>query len=287
MALETTTTTTMENGNVWPYAYGGWGGNHGGYNHDYGTEFCSLEKSIGDAKAQVLMQLGSAEARVSDAVMGGQAGILREVGTLSGAILGKLGSVECSVNKEVGDAECAIIDRMGTYAQDNFKNQSDIAQRQSIALSAVERDLQNRIHENRFLLSKEISDKAEWLTGRVEKVSDKADVQFTDIKNQLRYFETSVAKQFCHLETEGLKNTSKILETLAANKYDALKDEVDAIRADRYADKYGYNFALQSQELNSLKNMINSVEQTQKFGSKTVQFGTGNLAGTAQTANQG
>jgi hypothetical protein len=226
------------------------------------------------------MANGASEARISDAVMGGQAGILREVGTLSGAILGKLGSVECSVNKEVGDAECAIIDRMGTYAQDNFKNQSDIAQRQSAALAAVERDLSNRIHESRFLLSKEISDKA-------DRLADKSDSQFTDIKNQLRYFETSVAKQFCHLETEGLKNTSKILETLAANKYDALKDEVDAIRADRYADKYGYNFALQNQELAYLKNMIGSVEQNQKFGSKTVQFGAGNQAGTAQTANQG
>jgi hypothetical protein len=274
MALETTTTTTMENGNGYGWGGYGYGGPH------YGTEFCGLEKSIGDAKAQLLMAGGASEARVSDAVMAGQAGILREVGTLSGAILGKLGSVECNINKEVGDAECAIIDRMGTYAQDNFKNQSDIAGSIKGQLTDLERDLQNRIHENRFLLSKEISDK----TARLE---DKSYEQFTDVKNQLRYFETSVAKQFCHLETEGLKNTSKILETLAANKYDALKDEVDAIRADRYADKYGYNFALQNQELNSLKQMINSVEQTQKFNSKTVQFGAGNVATPTQTANQG
>jgi hypothetical protein len=280
MALETTTTTTMENGTGW------YGGGYGYGNH-YGTEFCSLEKSIGDAKSQILMANGASEARISDVVMSGQAGLLREIGTLGGATLAKIGESECSVIKEVNDAEMNVIDRLGGYAADNFKNQSDIAASIKDQLTDTERDLQNRLHETRFLLSKEISDKAEWLTGRVEKVSDKADAQFTDVKNQLRYFETSVAKQFCHLETEGLKNTSKILETLAANKYDALKDEVDAIRADRYADKYGYNFALQNQELAYLKNMIGSVEQNQKFSSKSVQFGTGNVATPTQTANQG
>jgi hypothetical protein len=273
MALETTTTTTMENG----YGYG-WP-NHG-YGHNYGTDFCSLEKSIGDAKAQILMQTGNQEARLSNAITSGDSAILREVGRAECNITSKVGAAECSVIKEVNDSESNILDRMGTYAQDNFKNQADVYARTSGQLTDMERDLQNRLHETRFLLSKEISDN----TARLQ---DKTDNHFTDVKNQLRYFETSVAKQFCHLETEGLRNTSKILETLAANKYDALKDEVDAIRADRYADKYGYNFALQNQELNSLKNMINSVEQNQRFSSKTVQFGTGNLAGTAQTANQG
>jgi uncharacterized protein YfbU (UPF0304 family) len=282
MALETTTTTTMDNG------YGhGW---HG-YGHNYGSDFCSLEKSIGDAKAGLSVQIGSSEARVTDAVMSGQsrlsdvlmtgqAGLSREIASLGGATLSKIGQSECSIIKEVNDAEFNVVDRMGTYAADNLKNQSDIYARTSGQLTDLERDIQNRLHETRFLLSKDIAD-------RTERVSDKSDAQFTNVKDQLRYFETSVAKQFCNLETEGLKNTSKILETLAANKYDALKDEVDAIRADRYADKYGYNFALQNQELAYLKNMINSVEQTQKFGSKTVQFGTGNLAGTSQTANQG
>jgi hypothetical protein len=280
MALETTTTTTMENGNGW-YGNPYWGGQH------YGSEFCSLEKSIGDAKAQILMANGASEARISDTVMGGQAGLLREIGTLSGQTLSKIGAAECSIIKEVNDAEMNVIDRLGSYAAADIKNQSDIASRTAGQLTDLERDLQNRIHETRFLLSKEISDKSEGLANKVEKVSDKSDAQFANVKDQLRYFETSVAKQFCHLETEGLKNTSKILETLAANKYDALKDEVDAIRADRYADKYGYNFALQSQELNSLKQMINSVEQTQKFNSKTVQFGNANRSGTDQTANQG
>jgi len=269
-----------------------------GYTWDYGPQFCGLEKSIGDAKAGLSVQIGASEARISDAfhagqsrladsVTSGDSAILREISKSACDILTKVGGAECSIITEVNDAESKIVDRMGTYAQDNFKNQSDIAARTAGQLGSVERHLQDKIHENRFLLSKEVSDRAEWLSNRVEKASDKSDAQFMNIKDQLRYFETSVAKQFCHLETEGLKNTSKILETLSANKYDALKDEVDAIRADRYADKYGFNFALQNQELNSLKQMIGSVEQTQKFGSKTVQFGTGNLAGTAQTANQG
>ena len=275
MALETTTTTTMENG----YGYPAWG--HGGYG--YASEFCSLEKSIGDVSSTLM----AGQSRLSDVIMTGQAGLAREIGGLGGATLAKIGESECSIIKEVNDAEMQIIDRLGGYAADNFKNQSDIASSIKGQLTDAERDIQNRLHETRFLLSKEISDSAKYLEAKTERVSDKSDLQFSNIKDQLRYFETSVAKQFCHLETEGLKNTSKILETLSANKYDALKDEVDAIRADRYADKYGFNFALQNQELNSLKQMIGSVEQTQKFGSKTVQFGTGNLAGTAQTANQG
>jgi hypothetical protein len=270
-----TKTKTMDNGYGWsgsPY----WGFGH----NNHGSHYGSLEKSIGDVKSTLLMQLGDTEGRLDNLVSSGQSAILREVGGAKCDILTKVGDSECNVITEVNDAESKIIDRMGTYALNDMKNSSDIAQRQAASLTAMERDIQNRLHETRFLLSKEISD-------NTIRTNDKVESQFTDVKNQLRYFETSVGKQLCHLETEGLKNTSKILETLAANKYDALKDEVDAIRADRYADKYGYNFALQNQELAYLKNMINSVEQTQRFGSKTVQFGTGNTAGTAQTANQG
>jgi hypothetical protein len=271
----------MENENG--YGYG-----HYGYNRD---GFCLLEKSIGDAESQILMQLASnhshisntvsaGDSRLADTVVSGNARLADTVVSGHSAILGQISGSKCDILTKLGDSEGALIDRMGTYAQDNFKNQSDIAQRQFISLTAMERDLQNRLHETRFLLSKDIAD-------RTERVSDKADAAITDVKNQLRHFEVDVHKQFCNIETEGLKNTSKILETLAANKYDALKDEVDAIRADRYADKYGYNFALQNQELSYLKQMIGSVENNQRFGSKTVQFGTGNTAGTAQTANQG
>jgi hypothetical protein len=279
------------------------------YGHHYNGGHMQLQKSIGDVKSELLAHnsdiegrlsnvISSGHSRLADSMTTGHSRLADSMTTGHSSIAREVSNGTCSILSKIGDSECSIIDRMGNYAQDNFKNQSDIASRTTGQLTDLERDIQNRIHETRFLLSKEISDKTggiqdklshktDWLTARIEKVSDKADGQFADVKNQLRNFETSVYKQFCNLETEGLKNTSKILETLAANKYDALKDEVDAIRADRYADKYGFNFALQNQELSYLKQMINSVEQTQKFGSKTVQFGTGNTAGTALTANQG
>lgn len=215
--------------------------------HFNGNHFCEIEKSIGDAECNVSRKIGDAE---------------------------------CSINKNVDDVENHLIDRMGTYAADNFKNQSDIAQRYTGQLNAAERDLQNRIHENRFVLTKEIGDKN-------DRTIDTLGRDFTDVKNQLRYFEASNAEKFCDLKTQGLLNTQKVLDELAKNKYDALKDELDEERSKRHFDKYASDFALQSQDINYLKQMISSVEQTQKFSSKTTQFGTGNLAGTAQTANQG
>lgn len=255
--MELETKTTMDTSGA--YVLGG----------GYSTGFCDLEKSIGDAKSILLMRAGDSEARLSALVASGEGKVITEV----------------------NDAESTLLDKMGDIAYDNAKNHSDIASRQASALTSMERDLQNRIHENRSYILKEIGDKSsrteDIINNNALRVADQSSAQFGDLKNQLRYFEVSTTEKFGRLETEGLKNTSRILETIAANKYDALKDEVDAIRSDRYADKYGYNFALQNQELNYLKNMIGSVEQNQRFGSKTVQFGTGNTAGTAQTANQG
>lgn len=219
----------------------------------------------------------------------------------------------CSVEKSIGGVESRLIDKLGNYAFDNAKNHSDIAARQAQDSSTnaynsmkaqadiaadqaaqatqFERDLQNRVHESRMILAKEIGDKAsrteDIINSNALRVADQINGQFTDIKNQLRYMETDSIKQFAALEVAGLKNTATVLEVLSANKYDALKDEVDAIRADRHSDRFGYQFALQGQELNYLKQSIGSVENNQRFGSKTVQFGTGNTSGTAQTANQG
>jgi len=179
------------------------------------------------------------------------------------------GTEFCAVNKSIHEAECNVI-----------KNDNDIAHRNTIHLNSVERDLQNRILENRQVLTSIIGDKT-------DRVLDRIDREAIDLKNQLRAFEMSNAEKFCELKTEGFKNTQKILDELAKNKYDAIKDELDETRLSKYHDKSGYQFALQNQEIASLKQMINSVEQNQKFSSKTVQFGTGNLAGTAQTANQG
>lgn len=190
-----------------------------------------------------------------------------------------IGDSECAISKEVGDAECNILRKVGDSACEAQKDRSDIAQRQSSHLSSVERDLQNRIHETRFILSKEIGDKN-------DRTIDILGAGLTDVRNQLRYFETSTAEKFCDLKTQGLLNTQKILDEMAKNKYDALKDELDETRAYRHADKHAYNFALAQNEINSLKAMVNSVEQTQRFSSKTVQFGAGNVAIPTQTANQ-
>lgn len=143
-------------------------------------------------------------------------------------------------------------------------------------LSNVERDLQNRIFETQ---KEALEAKCAVLT----KVADESKY----LSNQSRNFEVSVDKQFCEVKEEGYKNTQKILDQMAANKYDAAKDELDETRLELWNLKSASNFALQNQEIANLKNMINSVEQTQKFSSKTVQFGAGNVALPTQTANQG
>jgi len=231
--------------------------------------FSDIERSIGDAEGKILQSVGTVGLGLSKAIGDAECAIIKEVG-----------DAECAIIKDLGDAEAKIVDRMGTYAQDNFKNQSDIAQRNLVALGAVERDLQNRVHENRAILLKEIGDKH-------ERGVDIVNRDFVDLKNQLRWFEKDTAKEFCEVKEQALKNTAKILDTLAQNKYDALKDELDETRAHRHSDRYAHNFAIQNQEISSLKQLLNSVEQNQKFSNKTVQFGQGNLAGTAQTANQG
>ncbi len=89
------------------------------------------------------------------------------------------------------------------------------------------------------------------------------------------------------MKADGRDNTRLILDRLYADKLDEKNEVIESLRHERYADRHAHQIALQNYELASLKQMINSVEQTQRFSSKTVQFGTGNLAGTAQTANQG
>jgi hypothetical protein len=224
-------------------------------------------------------KIAKAEADIKEALLEGFCETEKSVGDAECSIIKTVGDAECSINKNVDEAESRIVDRLGTYAYDAAKDRSDIAQRYSAQLNAVERDLQNRVHENRQVLTKEIADKADRTTDLL-----RGDV--IDVKNQLRSFETSAAKSFCDLETQGLKNTTKILEKLAADKYDALKDELDEERSKRHFDRYASNFNLQAQEMNYLKNMLNSVEQNQRFSSKTVQFGAGNVAIPTQTANQ-
>lgn len=180
----------------------------------------------------------------------------------------QVGEVACSVGTKVGDAECNIL-----------KNAGDISHRESAHLSAVERDLQNRVHETRQILTQLIADKT-------DRVLDRVDRDTAEVKSQLYAFERMAAEKFCEVKTEGLKNTQAILDVLAKNKLDEKNEIIESLRHERSHDKYHHQFALQNQELNYIRQSINSIEQDQRFSSKTVTFGNGNKTGTSQNANQ-
>ncbi len=90
--------------------------------------------------------------------------------------------------------------------------------------------------------------------------------------------------EICEVKQLINTNTQLVLKQLYDNKLDEKNDIIAELRTDC---KLKDQNILIANELNGLKTLINSVEQNQRFNSKTVQFGTGNLAGTAQTANQG
>lgn len=132
-------------------------------------------------------------------------------------------------------------------------------------LANVERDLQNRIFE-----------------ARIESLKTSKDVN-----DRITEFERNTDMQFRDVLVSSEKNTQVILKQMAEDKAASLKDELDETRLELWNSRSVSNFALQNQEIANLKNMINSVEQTQKFSNKTVQFGAGNVAIPTQTANQG
>lgn len=143
-------------------------------------------------------------------------------------------------------------------------------------LANAERDLQNRIHDTRLEALKTNTELSRYL-------ADKTDA----VKERLTGFERNVDMQFQSASIIAEKNTRLLTEKLDAIERRSLKDELDETRLELLSGKSASNFALQNQEIASLKNMINSVEQTQRFSSKTVQFGAGNVAIPTQTANQG
>jgi len=231
--------------------------------------FCSLEKSVADYGARNLVATGDGVA----------------------TLLQKVGAASCDILTKVGETECSVIDKISSVNMADFKDRSDIAQRQAAALNQVERDLQNRVHENRQIIVKEIADQTASINGQAKD-------SYIDIKNQLSALALDQANKFAiaaleqakstaMLQLESAKQTASILETLGRDKYDNMKDKIDALREECERGKWLHGLALQNAEITSLKNMVNSVDQNQRFASKTVQFGTGNTAGTAQTANQG
>lgn len=110
------------------------------------------------------------------------------------------------------------------------------------------------------------------------------DCETDSIKEKMSDFERSVDHQFCAVKGDIKDSERRILDRLSLDKLDEKNDEIARLRAK--CDQ-GQNNLFLANELNGIKSLINSVEQTQRFNSKVVQFGAGNLAGTAQTANQG
>lgn len=185
------------------------------------------------------------------------ADLRRDVAKSEADLSKQIGEAECRILSEVGDAECGILSKVGEAECTLLKSQADIAHRNTIHLNSVERDLQNRILENRQISTKELND-----------------------------VERSLSEKLCDIKADAKDNTRLILDRLYADKLDEKNEIIESLRHERSHDRHAHAFALQNQELSYLKQMINSVEQTQKFSSKTVQFGAGNVAIPTQTANQ-
>lgn len=189
----------------------------------------------------------------------------------------------CNLREQVSKAEASLKDTI--HAQ-SIANGAEFCGLNKAVLSDgsltrlnlanAERDLQNRIHEARLEALKTNTELSKYL-------SDKSDI----VKEKISAFERNVDENFCKVRTEIKDSERRILDRLSADKLDEKNEIIESLRHERYADKSAYQFGLQNQEIATLKQMINSVEQTQKFSSKTVQFGAGNVAIPTQTANQG
>lgn len=110
------------------------------------------------------------------------------------------------------------------------------------------------------------------------------DMETDLIKLQLNNFQTNVAKELCEVKCLIKDSAQAILKQLSDDKLDEKNDEIAELRAckNRLEDRL-----IIGNEISAIKNMVNSIEQTQRFSSKTVQFGAGNVATPVQTANQG
>jgi len=204
--------------------------------------------------AQNGWRVAKSEADIKEAIMSGQQRLFQEF---------------CLTNKNIGDGFCSTLKAIGDSECSIIKNESDIAQRATIHLNSVERDLQNRILENRAILLQDNATKTDRVLDRMNE------------------FERSNAEKLCDIKSQIKDSERRILDQMCADKLDEKNSLIAELRAEKTCNSYNHQFALQNQHLDYLKQMINSVEQNQKFSSKVVQFGAGNLAGTAQTANQG
>lgn len=214
-------------------------------------------ESIADVRADI----GQAKSDIRESVGQHAQHLQNRLGDAEGKITAQITGAERHLSKEVFDTRATVLND-GSLTRLNLAN--------------AERDLQNRIHETRLEALKTNTELSRYL-------SDKTDI----VKEKMAAFERNVDGQFKDVQIQAEKNTRIITDRLDASERRALKDELDETRMELFNGKSANQFALQNQEIANLKQLLNSVEQTQKFSSKSVQFGTGNVAIPTQTANQG
>ncbi len=182
----------------------------------------------------------------------------------------------CSLGKEIGDAECAILTAV-----------KDDGSMTRLNLSNAERDIQNRIHEARLESLKTNMEVSRYLADKTDAVKNRIEGFERNVDMQFQATALSIEKSVAAAALAGEVNTRTILQKLDADKLDEKNQKINELLNERCADRYGYQFGLQNQEIANMKQLLGSIEQTQKFSSKSVQFGTGNVAIPTQTANQG
>lgn len=179
------------------------------------------------------------------------------------------------IGRDVPEVKNAIADKVNAaMAQDNANARS-----MEHMVCATERNL---AEGQREVLRDVVQNRFEGVQSE-NRIIRQIDAETDIIKERLTNFERSTDKQFCETNMNIKDSERRILDRLYSDKLDEKNDEIARLRAKCARTEDVLSFSNQN---NELKSMINSIAQEQRFSSKTVQFGTGNLAGTAQTANQ-
>jgi hypothetical protein len=159
------------------------------------------------------------------------------------------------------------------------------------------RDIQRDVVENKFAikdaqceLGKEIIQNRFEVAKTESKIVERLDYESDLIKMQMTNFERSVDKQFCEVKSDIKDSERRILDRLTADKIDEKNDLINELRHERrncealFAQKE--NQLAFSNQLNLLHSQMIELNQNQRATNTTYQFGAGNLAGQAATANQ-
>lgn len=190
-------------------------------------------------------------------------------GTEYAACMMSLGHQVAELRKDIGDVECGIKESILSQSLSNGQE-----------FCAVNKNISDHAHRNVIEILTNRSALKDVECNFSNKMSDEISI----VKAQINSFQRDTDHQFCEVKSLIKDSTAIIMKQLADDKLDEKNDEIAKLRSknERLEDRF-----IISQELNGLKTMINSVEQNQRFNSKTVQFGTGNVALPTQTANQG